>query len=315
MKDDFRLVDNKTLERIFDESRKEAVKGTPASYIPILAKADPNAFGVCLIDQEGNQLSCGDFDKRFSIQSIEKILAFTMALMDNPIEKIASKISVEPTSGGFNSISNLEMQNDNKPLNPMINAGAIACMMFVSGHSPEQKIERIVEFARKVAADPTLEVNHETYSSEKRTGHRNRALAYYMKSTGVIGNEFEVESLLDVYFSACSLYVTCENLARIALVYAMDGVDPITGQKMFPKRVAQIVKATMTMCGMYNESGQIAVRVGLPTKSGVGGGILSVVPGKLGIGLYGPALNSKGNSVAGLALLEKLSHEMNASIF
>lgn len=303
------------LQHMLDECRPLASAGATADYIPILKEANPYQLGVCIAQRGVKQLVASDAHDLFTIQSIVKILIFARCLLDQGIERVSRRVSVEPTNDGFNDITNLETKNQNKPLNPMINAGAISCMSLVAGNSSWDKTQHILNLVRQMAGRPDITINQAVYRSEKATGSRNRALAYYMQSTGVIPPDEQIEEILDAYFQVCSIHVNCLDLAHIALVLAYNGTDPATGTEYLPKQVARIVKATMFLCGMYNESGRVAVRVGLPTKSGVGGGILSVVPGRMGIGIYGPALNEKGSSIAGLALLEKISAFLDASVF
>lgn len=309
------LLDDAVLAELVRQSRRHTKEGTTADYIPLLKEADPSKLGICAIDTAGHKWKAGDTDIVFSMQSIVKILTLTCSLLDSGREMVAKKVSVEPSGESFNSITSLETKNNSKPLNPMINAGSIASLTLVAGDTLKQKSERVLEFTRKLAGNPGITVDSAIYKSEKQTGERNRALAYYMKSTGAIDADIRVEQLLNAYFRTCSISVTCEDLARIALVYAENGRDPLSGEIYFPPHIARFIKATMVMCGMYDESGRVAVQIGLPTKSGVGGGILSIVPGSLGIGIYGPALNDKGSSAAGLVLLEKLSGHLDASIF
>lgn len=308
-------IDTAELERMLEECKSLTSQGKPADYIPALAQVDPDQLGACMVTKYGSVVTAGDADVKFSIQSIVKVMIFTRCLLDNDTEKVLEKVSVEPTSDGFNSIKELEMKNNNKPLNPMINAGAIVCMSLVKGKSNRTKRERVLQLIRKLANNPEIDSDDEIYQSEKKTGSRNRALTYYMQSTGIIDQDQDVEKLLNAYFYACSINVTCQDIARIALVYAMDGVDPSTGEQIIPKDIARIVKATVVMCGMYNESGMVASTVGLPTKSGVGGGLLSIIPGEMGIGIYGPALNPQGSSIAGLRLLQNISKRLDASVF
>lgn len=303
------------LDAMLEQCIPLAAKGKTADYIPLLQGVPPSGLGACLAYANGSIVAAGQHDTPFTIQSIVKIIFFTRCLMDCDMDVVSRRVSVEPTSDGFNDISSLESKNSNKPLNPMINAGAIACVSLLAGDTSAEKSANILNTVRLLANNPSIEVDEEIYLCEKRTGARNRAIAYYMQSTGIIDKDQDVEELLDAYFRACSINVTCADLARIALVYANNGIDPEDGTILIPKSIARVIKATMVMCGMYNESGRVAVRVGLPTKSGVGGGILSVIPDKMGIGIYGPALNAAGSSIAGLALLEMLSQELDASIF
>ena len=303
------------LETMLDSCRPIAQKGVTASYIPALKSADSSMLGICIAGNNGELLLAGDTEKIFSMQSIVKILILTCSLLDSGIERVAEKVSIEPSSDRFNDIINLETKNNHKPLNPMINAGAIACLTLVRGNTFQEKTERIVSFAKQLSGNSTLNIDEEVYISEKLTGSRNRAICYYMQSTGVIDGEIDVEALLDAYFYVCSIAVTCVDLARIAQVFANNGQDMRTGDTLFSRNISRVVRAAMVMCGMYTESGSVAVRIGLPTKSGVGGGIISLVPESAGIGIYGPALNQAGSSIAGLALLERISNVMDASIF
>jgi glutaminase len=195
----------------------------------------------------------------------------------------------------------------------MINAGAIAIDSLILGKDQEDKFNRLVQFFRKLCGNETLWYNEQVYSSERDTGYRNRALAHFMKDVGVL--EGEVEQVLDLYFKQCSIQVDCRDIAMLGAVLAFDGLSPVTGEELVPRKVARLVKTFMVTCGMYDGSGEFAIRVGIPAKSGVGGGILAVVPGNMGIGVFSPALDSRGNSIGGVKALEYLSEKMNMSIF
>lgn len=303
----------KLLDEIISACQPFAGDGAVASYIPELSKIDPIQLGIAIAEMDGTTQKAGDSDTCFTIQSIAKVFIFTCSLMRNSMSDIAEKVSVEPTAEAFNSIVNLETKNYHKPLNPMINSGAIACLTTVGGRDTREKFELALELVRRAAKNDTLTIDEAVYNSEKASGARNRALAYYMLSTGIIDED--VEDLLDAYFKICSIRMDCVDLATSALVFANNGVEPTTNSTLFSRETARIIKATLTMCGMYDESGRIAVEVGLPSKSGVGGGILSIAPSKLGIGVYGPALNPKGCSVAGLEALKILSRKLDLSIF
>ena len=209
----------------------------------------------------------------------------------------------------------LEIKNRHRPLNPFINAGAIACISMLKENTYQEKFDRIINFIKLLSLNENIDYDEEVYESERKTGSRNRALAYYMQSTGIIDKDVDIEKLLEVYFKICSIKVNCIDLSNIALIYANNGVNPFTKERYFSKEVSKIVVATMALCGMYDESGEIAVTVGIPSKSGVSGGILSVLPSKMGIGIYGPALNDKGTSVAGLKILESVSEKFDLSIY
>ncbi|SFH51410.1 L-glutaminase [Tindallia magadiensis] len=301
------------LEKILEDHRHWTKEGALATYIPELSKQKIDALGIYVHEINGEVYKAGEWNTPFTIQSISKIISFICVLQDNSIDTLYKKITVAPSSDGFNSIVNLETKNEHRPLNPMINSGAIACIELVSGNTLEEKYERILNMIRSLSNNPYIKVNESVYLSEKETGDRNRALAYFMKSTGTI--ETNVEELLDAYFRLCSIEVTCEDIASIAVVLANDGKSIIDGRELISKKICKTVKAVMTTCGLYDGSGEYAVSVGVPSKSGVGGGILAVSPGKMGIGVFGPSLDAKGNSIAGVKVLESLAKKLDLSIF
>ncbi|WP_294063817.1 glutaminase A [uncultured Fusobacterium sp.] len=300
------------LDKLIEKNIPETKLGTVANYIPELDKARKDALGIYIIDNEGNEYFSGDYDIKFTIQSISKIVALMLAILDNGEEYVFSKVGMEPTGDPFNSITKLETSGEKKPYNPLINAGAIAISSMIKGKDARDKFQRLLEFFRKISEDETLDVNYKIYCGESETGNRNRAMGYFLKGDGII--EGNVEDALDVYFKQCSIEVTAKTLARMGLFLANNG-KLSTGEEVINQRIATIVKTLMVTCGMYDSSGEFAVRAGIPSKSGVGGGILSVVPGKMGIGVYGPSLDKKGNSIAGVTLLEDLSKELNLTIF
>ncbi len=287
--------------------------GKVATYIPELTKASAGDLGVYLISLDGDEYFAGDYNKKFTMQSISKVLTLMLSLMDNGESKVFEKVGMEPTGDSFNSIVDLELKNIHKPFNPMINAGAIATTSLLAGNSPKEKIERILNLARKLSDNPSIKVNEDVYLSEKLTGDRNRSIAYFMKSFNVI--EGSVEDILDVYFRQCSIEVTCRDIANIGCVLANDGVSVRTGETIVPKHICRITKTIMSTCGLYDASGEFAVHIGIPAKSGVGGGIMAAVPRKMGIGVYGPALDEKGNSIAGIQILKELSEKLDLDIY
>jgi len=305
------MINSNTLCNLILENKSKCKCGEVADYIPGLKSANKENFGVCIIDSENKVSHAGDFEKNFTIQSISKPLVLMLAILDNGEDYVFSKIGMEPTGDAFNSIKKLETCVC-KPFNPMINAGAIAVSGMIKGDTPEERFERILNFIRKISENPSLEYDEDIYIGEKTTGNRNRAMAYFMKNGGII--EGNVEEALDIYFKQCSINVTALDLAKIGLFLANDGVLS-TGERIISVHIAKLVKSLMVTCGMYDGSGEFAVRVGIPAKSGVGGGILSLVPGKMGIGVYGPALDPKGNSIGGYALLEEISKILSCSIF
>jgi len=300
------------LENIIEDCRKWTSKGEVASYIPELAKANPEALGIWVTNLGGEEYFAGDWDIKFTIQSMSKVITLMLAILDNGTEYVFTKVGMEPTESGFNSITNLETHEQKQPLNPMINAGAIATVSLINGETADEKINRILNFTRKITGNDEIGINYNVYESEKKTGNRNRALAYYMKGNGII--EGDVEEILDVYFKACSMEITCKDIARIGAMLANDGVL-INNERVISREACRIVKTIMVTCGMYDASGKFAVHIGIPAKSGVGGGIMAAVPRRMGIGAVGPALDAQGNSIGGIKILEKLSHELDLSIF
>jgi len=300
------------LDTIIENNREWTSKGTVASYIPELAKANPNVLGICVTTLDGKEYYSGDYETKFTIQSISKVITLMLAILNNGIEYVFSKVGMEPTELSFNSITNLETSPQRKPLNPMINAGAIATSSLISGKNSEEKFNNILSFTRKICENNFIDINNEVYESEKATGDRNRALAYYMKSNGII--EGDVDEILDVYFKACSMEVTCKDIARIGAMLANEGVL-MNQERVISREACRIIKTIMVTCGMYDESGNFAVHIGIPAKSGVGGGIMAAVPRRMGIGVVGPSLDPKGNSIGGIRVLENLSRELDLSIF
>lgn len=302
-----------TLKRLVDKNKIYGKEGKLASYIPALLKADVNDLGIAIVNLDGDEYFAGNCDQKFTIQSISKIVSLMIALQDNGKGNVFKKVNVEPTGEGFNSIVKLETTETGRPYNPMINAGAIVTTSLIKGRTEEEKLKKLIDFMKKATNNPDITINEEVYISEKLTGNRNRALAYFMKSSGILDGN--VEEVLDLYFRQCSIEANAKDLARLGAVLANDGIIPWSGEKLIDKEICKIVKSIMVTCGMYDASGEFAVRIGIPAKSGVGGGIIASVPKSMGIGVYGPALDEKGNSIAGLKVLEDLSRELNLSIF
>jgi glutaminase len=305
----------KELPRWVEASRSIAKEGRVAAYIPELAKAPAEALGVAVIGPNGEMVSAGEIGLRFTMQSISKVFTLLLAFMDNGEEGVFAKVGMEPTGDDFNSMLKLELVEPGKPFNPLINAGAIAVASLIHGGTSSEKTERILRFFGEAAGGERLAYNEAVCRSESATAHRNRSLAYFLKDNEVLGEEIDVEDVLDVYFKQCAVEVTCEQLARMALLLAFGGTNPLTGKELIPRRYVQIAKTFMITCGMYNASGEFAIRAGIPAKSGVSGGILALVPGRFGIGVVGPALGSKGNSTGGVHLLETMSSAFDWSIF
>ena len=303
---------DKLLERLVKENEYLVQYGKVADYIPALKSANPNDIGICIMDIEGNLYSSGDYEKKFTIQSISKVLSLMIAIVDKGEEKVFKKVGMEPTDESFNSLYKLDLPYGDKPSNPMINSGAILTTSLINGKG-EEKFNRFLEIIRKITQDDNINYNEEVFLSEKRTGDKNRSIAYLLKNKNLI--EEDVENILDAYFKQCSIEVNCIDLAKIGIFLANKCKIPNTEEVLCNEEIGTLVTALMTTCGMYNFSGEYAVKVGIPSKSGVAGGILGVVPGRFGIGVYGPALDKHGNSIAGYGMLKGLSKELGLSIF
>ncbi len=301
------------LKEVLDINRKYVNYGQVASYIPQLKNAHRDDLGVCIIDKDNNVYKVGDCETKFTIQSVSKTIILAMALMDNDWIDVFSKVGMEPSGDPFNSIMKLETNDTKKPCNPMINAGAIVTTSLIKGATPQEKEERMLKFFRRLAKNDNIGINYDVYESEKMSGDRNRAMAYLLKNDGFIDGD--VEEVLDLYFKQCSLEIDAVDLARIGMNLASYGIDVENGERVISERVSRMVKTFMVTCGMYDASGEFAIKVGIPAKSGVGGGIMASVPNRMGIGVYGPSLDKKGNSVAGVKILEDLSKRLNLNIF
>ena len=226
---------------------------------------------------------------------------------------VFERVGMEPTGDPFNSMIKLETVDPGKPLNPMINAGALVVTHMIKGNSVEERFQRLLGFIRELAGDPDITYNQKVAHSEFETAYLNRSLCYFLKQHHTITED--VETLMDLYTKQCAIEMNCLDLARIGMIFAMDGVDPQNGKVVIPEHIARICKTFMVTCGMYNASGEFAIKIGIPAKSGVSGGIMGAVPGKFGIGIFGPALDEKGNSIAGMKLLELLSRNYKLSMF
>ncbi|BDG31668.1 glutaminase A [Parageobacillus thermoglucosidasius] len=301
------------LEQFVKQAKQYARFGKVADYIPALGKANPNDLSIAIYTPDGNVIDAGDTTDKVTLQSISKIITLALVLIDHGEKEVFQKVGMEPTGDPFHSIAKLEEVQPAKPLNPMINAGALAVTHMINGASVEERFWRLLQFVRKLAGNPEISYSKEVATSEFETAFLNRSLCYFLKQHGIINED--VEELMDLYTKQCAIEMTCVDLARIGLVFAMDGRDPLTGEQIMPSDVARICKTFMVTCGMYNASGEFAIKIGIPAKSGVSGGILAAVPGRFGIGIFGPALDDKGNSITGMKLLKLLSKTYSLSIF
>jgi glutaminase len=303
---------DRVVRDIAEEMRQRPERGEVATYIPELARADTKAFGIAVVDAEGNVFAAGDSDTPFSIQSVSKV--FTLALALGKVgDRLWRRVGREPSGSPFNSIVQLERERG-KPRNPFINAGAIAVTdVILSGHQPREALGEILRFIRFLADDPAIAIDKAVAASEQRTGFRNAALANYMKSFGII--EYPVDFTLGVYFHHCAIAMSCRQLAMAGRFLAQFGANPSTGYSVIPPERARRINAVMLTCGHYDGSGEFAYRVGLPGKSGVGGGILAIAPGKASIAVWSPGLDAAGNSLLGQIALEALTKRLGWSIF
>jgi len=290
---------------------KPLTEGRLANYIPELAKANPDWFGICVVTADGQTYSVGDYDQLFTIQSISKAFVYGLALEEHGRDYILKRVGVEPTGDAFNSLIQLE-ESSKRPYNPMVNAGAIATTSLIKGANPSERLNRLLDmFGRYVGHD--LFIDMPVFLSERTTGHRNRAMAYLMLNFGMIDEK--IDEALDLYFQQCSIMVNCHDLAIMAATLANCGINPLTQQRAIEARYIRDILTVMYTCGMYNFAGEWAYKVGLPAKSGVSGGLVVVVPQKMGIAVFSPPLDSHGSSVRGMKVCEELSERFGLHLF
>ncbi|MCQ0986246.1 glutaminase [Jiella marina] len=294
------------------EMRSRPDRGEVATYIPELGRVDPNQFAIAVALRDGTLVEGGDTETFFSIQSISKVFTLTLAL-GLAGDRVWNRVGREPSGSPFNSIVQLEHERG-IPRNPFINAGAIAITdLILNGHQPRDTLGEILRFLQFLADDDSVFIDQGVAASEERTGYNNRALANFMKGFGVIDNP--VEYVLGTYFHHCAIAMTCRQLAKAGSFLAHLGRNPTTGFSVVTAERARRLNAIMLTCGHYDGSGEFAYRVGLPGKSGVGGGILATVPGKASIAVWSPGLDRWGNSHLGRLALEQLTARMGWSIF
>lgn len=301
---------SKILNDIKEELSNFPNDGEVASYIPELSKVDGSKFGVHLYCIDGSHHSFGDSQERFSIQSISKVFTLTLA-MRMLGDELWDRMDVEPSGNAYNSLFQLERENG-IPRNPFINSGALVLSDILISEYENPKDE-ILKFVRKISGVETIDFDEKVASSEKLHGHRNTALVNLMKSFGNINNN--VYEVLDVYFYQCSIAMSCEELANAFMVYANEGELLHSGEEILAPVKVQRINALMQTCGFYDEAGEFAFRVGLPGKSGVGGGIVAIHPEKYSAAVWSPKLNERGNSLLGMETLERLTSKTGLSIF
>jgi glutaminase len=280
-------------------------------YEPELAAEERDLFSICFVRNNGEVYQAGDHDRPFALQSISKVFVYGLALADHGRDYVLEHVGVEPSGDAFSSI--IFDERNNRPYNPMVNAGALVTTDLVRGKDSTEKFERILGTLRIYAGNQSLEVDEDTFEAEMRTADHNRATAYLMRSQGMISGD--VEEILALYLRQCSVQVTCRDLAVMAATLVNGGVNPITGERALPLPHVREVLSVMHTCGMYDAAGQWAFDIGVPAKSGVSGGILLVVPGKGGLGVFSPGLDTHGNSARGIGVCQEISERMGLHVF
>lgn len=300
----------KYLSEIAEFEKKILDTGCVASYIPELKNIDPSKFGIHIATVNNENYGLGDSNEKFSIQSIAKILALALAF-DLVDEKLWDRVGVEPSGTAFNSLIQLEYEKG-IPRNPLINAGALVLCDILVSHlkSPKQDF---IKYVRDISGNHDIHYCLKVSESEKATGFKNKALVNLMKAYGNINNDIEI--VMDFYFSLCSIEMTCSELANEFLFLANNGISPFNNKQIVSARKAKRINAIMQLCGFYDEAGEFSFKVGLPGKSGVGGGIVAIYPGRYSVAVWSPKLNTKGNSYKGMRILEFLTTRTGLSIF
>lgn len=297
------------LEQAIRNSEVCIGKGSLANYIPELANVEPDDFAIAFVDVTGNEIFKGDHEIVFSIQSISKVIDLIMALEDVGKGRVFSKVGMEPTEYKFNSIRPIS----DKAANPLINAGAISMCSLIEGNTMKDKFNRVIKKIQVLTNSEDVRFLENIFNSEMETTDINRSISYYLRSIGILEND--AEEVLELYVRNCSIGLNVKQLAHMAAVLANAGRSLDGKTQLVDREVVKITLALMASCGMYEESGKYAVEVGFPSKSGVGGAIIGIVPGKCGICTYSPRLDRSGNSVRGLMVLEEISKTLDLNIF
>jgi glutaminase len=296
--------------RQLHEKYRANFDGQVATYIPELARVNPQLFGIALVTADGQVYELGDSRHLFTMQSISKPFVYGLALQQTGVDYVLTKVGVEPSGEAFNSIVFDERRN--RPFNPMVNAGAIAITALIHGEGHDRRLSCILKMFGRFAGRP-VEIDRAVFASEKTTGHRNRAIAYLERNAGMIDER--IDEHLDLYFEQCSALVSAKDLAVMAATLANNGTNPLTGERAIEEPCVKNVLSVMHSCGMYDYAGEWGYRIGLAAKSGVGGGIIAVLPGQLGIGTFSPLLDPQGNSCRGIKVFEELSQRFKLHMF
>lgn len=303
------LIEN-ILLGLYNEYKDKENFGALANYIPQLTKVNPKNLGITVTTVDGHQYVFGDKDIEFTIQSVSKPFIYGMALQECGIDAVKSKIGVEPSGDAFNSIS--LFPETGQPFNPMINAGAIAATGLIWDIYKDQTFDQILKIF-SVYAGQDLVIDNSVFESESETGHRNRAIAHLLRNFNILTSE--VEAPLKTYFQQCSINVNCISLSVMGATLANNGINPITNEKVLDEEYIPKVLSVMSTCGMYDYSGEWIYNVGIPAKSGVGGGVLAVLPGQLSVAVYSPLLDAKGNSVFGVEICERIAAKFSLHLY
>ncbi|MDE5422675.1 glutaminase [Ancylomarina sp. DW003] len=303
---DFKTI----LKEVYTDLLQTKSNGQPASYIPELANIDPDKFGMHYCSVNGEHYGLGDHQEKFSVQSIIKVISLCLAFKTEGV-KIWKRVGVEPSGTPFNSLVQLEHEQG-IPRNPFINAGAIVICDILLSQLDKPK-EEFLNFVNQLALNSTIQYNPKIAASEKDHGYRNAALINMMKSFGNIENP--IEDVLDFYYDICSIEMTCEELAQTFQLFANNGCIPSSKERVITTSQSKRINAIMQLCGFYDEAGEFSFKVGLPGKSGVGGGIVAIHPGEYTVAVWSPRLNKKGNSYKGIQALEMLTTKSELSIF
>ena len=298
------------IDEIYQEIKPFKGEGEIATYIPELANIDPDKYGISMHCFDDQEYALGDSREKFSIQSISKVLTLSLAVSQMG-DRIWDRVDVEPSGDPFNSLVQLEYEKG-IPRNPLINAGAIVVADVLISILDNPK-EEFLSFVRSICGNENVDYNPVVAGSEKATGYRNAALANMLRSFDNIKND--VDTVLDFYFHQCSLEMTCQELSKTFLLFANHGTGYESGEQLLSKRLTKRINAIMQTCGFYDEAGEFSFRVGLPGKSGVGGGIAAIYPQQYSVAVWSPRLNPKGNSVLGMKSLELLTTKTGLSIF
>ena len=305
---------NKVLTKAYDYAITYTDAGVPANYIPELAKEDKTKAGCSLISPDGKLYEIGSSRYKFSIQSIIKIIIYLCVLENYEFDYIKQYIGVKPSSKPFNSIIELELSNKNIPVNPFINAGAIVACSLLQKKYGNNTFDLILNRTRDIIGNDKLDYSRSIYNSENSSAFANRALTYMLLNSDIIDKNINVDDLLNTYFKSCSILVDAHDLSYLSFVLSRDGKD-LSGNQILNKEHALIIRTLMATCGTYDYSGDFAIRIGLPAKSGVGGGIVTASKAGYGIGVYCPGLDSHGNSYVGTRMLESISKDLNLNIY